>query len=63
MEKTIEACIKCKYALRTWCINKRCEDCEIRDKEHDICVCALINDDEDCPYFVKAEDTDNVKDL
>lgn len=56
MEKTIEACEKCKYALRRWCINKRCKDCEIRDKEHDICVCALINYDEDCPYYEPAEE-------
>lgn len=53
MEKTIEACRKCKYALRRWCINKRCE---MKNEEHDICVCALINYGEDCPYYEPAEE-------
>lgn len=59
MEKTVEACIKCKYAIHRYCINKRCDDCEMKDKELNVCKCASINYDEYCPYFVKAEEVDN----
>lgn len=56
MDKTIEACRKCKYSLRRFCINKRCEDCEMKNKGHGVCVCALINYDECCPYYEPAEE-------
>ena len=59
MEKSYETCDKCKYDYLAHCANG-CRYCELYDG---YCKCVFINDGEDCPYFVEAEETDNVKDL
>lgn len=61
MEKTIEACIKCKYSLRRFCINKHCDDCEMNDKELDVCKCGTIAPHQDCPYYEPAEEVNNAR--
>lgn len=55
MEHT-EACMKCKYSLHRFCINKDCKDCEMRNKERDVCKCATVTMDRDCPYYEPAEE-------
>lgn len=56
----IEACRKCKYSLHRFCLHKSCKDCEMRDKERDVCKCATvvatIAPHEDCPYYEPAEE-------
>lgn len=61
MEKTIEACIKCKYSLRRFCINKRCKDCPLYVEEDDDCQCTTIRYCDDCPYYEPAEEVNNAR--
>ena len=56
MEKNAEACMKCKYAIQRCCINKRCEDCKMRNKERDACKCTTVVMGQDCPYYEPAEE-------
>lgn len=59
MEKTALTCMKCKYAIHRFCINKSCKDCEMNDKERDVCKCGTIAPHQDCPYFEPAEEVNN----
>lgn len=57
MEKNCETCEKCKYAIRRYCINKSCKDCEMNVfKERDACKCGTIAPGQDCPYYEPAEE-------
>ena len=68
MEKNYFTCLKCKYDYSNHCkYIADCGDCEMCGNDYDgkgfYCKCALILHGEDCPYFVKVEEVDNVKDL
>lgn len=55
MEKNYDTCAKCKYDDIRHCANNGCAHCELYDGH---CKCVLINDGEDCPYFVGVEEVD-----
>lgn len=68
MLKTCENCKKCKYYYHRHCVNITscldCEMCEIYDVHSKrLCKCVSIYYYEDCPYFMKAEEADNGKEL
>ena len=67
MEKNYFNCLKCKYNYSNHCKYTDCGDCEmcgmIMTVKGSYCKCTTIHYGEDCPYFVKAEEADNVKDL
>lgn len=68
MLKTCENCKKCKYYYHRHCANTAscldCEMCEIHDVHSKrLCKCISIYYGEDCPYFMKAEEADNGKEL
>ena len=61
MEKNYKTCNKCKYDYSRHCTSDdTCRYCELYDDYcNGHCKCLSINDGEDCPYFVEAEEVDN----
>ena len=54
--KKAEACKTCKYDTDKFCYGRDCKDCELDDKELNVCKCYIIAPHQECPYYEPAEE-------
>lgn len=52
--KKHDGCEKCEFDYNNCCRGRNCCDCLMYDYLRNSCRCTSINCNEDCPYFVEA---------